>query len=247
MRQESKDGSVNETMILTALNNHKYIDLDNHWKKHIKRMFKHIRDEDVIKATYYPCKDAKPDLIVTVNNRSTYLSIKSGHSPSMHYEPLKTFYDFLREQGVSERIIKIISFYHYGYSLKPGVTPYKLTRDEIIEKYSKEIKEANEYFLSHQEIVREIIYRSIIRGRMKRDLIDYLYYGNSSKGYLLSISDIMRLIFKDRNEICPSIHFYGLTYVSCARSSSEKQHHLRINWPLLCKYFYDEEFMKKYG
>ena len=248
MRQESKDGSANETMILIAIDNHQYKDLDIHWKKHIKRMFKDIRDEDIVQVNYYEHKDAKPDLEIIVNNKRVLLSIKSGHAPSMHDEPVKTFYDFLRHLGVKERIIKIISFYHYGYSLKPGVTSHVLSRIEIIKKYPSLIKEVNDYFLSHPEMVREIVYRTILRGRLKRDLIDYLYYGNSSKGFLLSLGDIYRLILKDKNESCESICFNSLTYVSSARSKTNKnRHHLKIHWPILCKWFYDDEFMKRYG
>lgn len=248
MRSNSKDGALNETIILTMLNEHRYKDLDAKWKRHIKRMFKKITDDDYIFVNYYEHKDAKPDLVIRVNERRVYLSIKSGHAPTVHYEPIRTFFDFLKTLGVPERIIKIISFYHYGYSLKPGVTNKVLSRDEILEKYPKQIKEANDYFLSHQQVVSEIVYRCIIRGRLKRELIDYFYYGNSLKGFLLSTSDIFSLVLKNPNELCPSIHFNELTYVSCARDKdNERRHHLRINWPILCKWFYDEEFMKKYG
>ena len=248
MRTNSKDGSVNETMILTSINRHRYKDLDAHWKKHIGRMFKNIRDEDLIIANYYEHKDAKPDIEIIVNKRKVLLSIKSGHSPSVHFEPIRTFFDFLRSHKVPERIIKIISFYHYGYSLTKRVADHILSRDEIIERYPLLIKEVNDYFLSHQELIRELIYRSIIRGRMKRDLMDYLYYGNSTKGFLLSITDIIRLISEDKNKDCKSICFNSLTYVSCARKAdSPNRHHVKINWPVLCKWFYDEKFMKRYG
>lgn len=248
MRSDSKDGSINETMIRTALDKHKYKDLDDNWKRHIKRMFKNIKDDDLIIARYHEFKDAKPDLEITVNDRTIFLSVKSGHAPTMHYEPLKTFFDFLRSFDVPERIIKIIAFYHYGYSLKKGYFQKTLTRDEIIVKYPKEIREASDYFRQHQGIVRELIYRAIIRGRLKRDLIDYLYYGNSAKGFLLSVSDIIKLIIKDTNESCDSICFHSLTYISCARSKNkDRQHHCKINWPILCKYYYDETFMRRYG
>lgn len=248
MRANAKDGSVNETMILTALNKRRYIDLDPNWQRHIKRMFKTIRDEDIVYVNYHECKDAKPDLDIIVNNRKICLSVKSGHAPNMHHEPLKTFYDFLRAQGVPERIIKIISFYHYGYSLRKRVADHALSRDEILARYGTQINEANTYFLKHQDVVRELIYRTILRGRLKRDIIDYLYYGNASKGFLLSVSDILYLIMKNKNEECPSIHFNQLTYVSCARNlDKDRIHNVKINWPILCKYFYDEEFMKRYG
>lgn len=247
MRSHAKDGGMNETLILTALNKHYYKDLDEKWKKHMKRMFKDIIEDDYILCNYYAYKDAKPDLEIIVNDKKIYLSIKSGHAPTVHREPIRTFFEFLRSLDVPERIIKIIAFYHYGYSLKDKHHTEVLTRKEIIEKYGKYIKEVNKYFVEHKEIVREIIYRSIVRGRMKRDLVDYFYYGNSAKGYLLSVYDIIGLIYKDPNEECSSICFYGLTYISNARKlDSPNRHRMQINWPILCKWFYDKDFLAKY-
>ena len=248
MRSHSKGGGYNETIILTALNRHYFKDLDGKWKRHMKRMYKNIKPNDYIYASYYEYDDAKPDIVIEVNGQKKYLSIKSGHAPSVHSEPIKTFFDHLRSLDVPERIIKIIAFYHYGYSLKKGVTKKVLTRKEIIDKYSQYIKEVNDYFDSHQEIVRELIYRFIIHGRLERDLIDYFYYGNVAKGFLLSIYDIINLIMNTSNIGCESICFKHLVYVSYARDLSRvDKNRIRISWPILCLYFYDKEFMEKYG
>ena len=48
MRFHAKDGSMNESMILIALNNHHFKDLSDKWKRHISRMFKEIKDDDLI-------------------------------------------------------------------------------------------------------------------------------------------------------------------------------------------------------
>lgn len=248
MRSNVKSGSLNETMILIALNKHYFKDLDSKWKRHLKRMFKDIKDDDYIIANYFEYKDAKPDIEIIVNKRKVLLSIKSGHAPVMHHEPVYTFFDFLRKQNVPEKIIKIIAFYHYGFSLKKGITDHILSREEIIEKYPSQIKEANDYFKNHQEIVREMIYRTIIKGRLDRDLIDYFYYGNSTKGFLLSTANIINMIANDRNEYNKTIHFNSLTYVSRARNpNNHRKHNIDISWPKLCLLFYDEKFMKKYG
>lgn len=248
MRSNSKDGSYNETAILCALNNHYVKDLDIKWQRHIKRMFKNVIGDDYVIARYHIDKQAKPDIEIIINNTKKCLSIKSGSIPTMHTEPVKTFYNFLREYHVPERIIRIISFYHYGYSLKSKKYSDPLSKEEIIEKYPTYIKEVNNYFNNHQEIVREIIYRSVIRGRLKGELIDYFYYGNSAKGFLLSTSDINNLIINNKNEDCSSICFNALVYAPGARDiNSNKHHKMKITWPILCLYFYDEEFMKKYG
>lgn len=248
MRFHAKDGSMNESMILIALNNHHFKDLSDKWKRHISRMFKEIKDDDLIEVKYYEFADAKPDLEIKVGNRKVLLSIKSGHSPCMHYEPVYTFYNFLREQKVPERIIKIIAFYHYGYSLKKEQSARHLTREEIVKEFPNEMKEVNDYFNNNEDLIREIIYRCIIRGRLKRDIIDYFYYGNSSRGFLLSTSDVVKLIINEPKVFYETLSFKSLTYVSCARNlENPKRHHIKINWPILCRWYYDEEFMKKYG
>ena len=107
-------------MILTALDKHHSNDLDSKWKRHIKRMFKNITNDDYIRARYYEFKEAKPD--------------------------------------------------------------------------------------------------------------------------------ILRLIMEDKNENCDSICFNSLIYISCARNlSNPLKYNIKINWPILSKYFYDEDFLKKYG
>ena len=246
MRSNAKSGSVNESMILLALNNHHFKDLSDKWKRHMKRMFKDIKDDDLIKASYYEIKNAKPDLVIEVNTRKILLSVKSGHAPTMHQEPIKTFFDFLRGLDVPESIIKIIAFYHYGYFLNEhrGI----LTREQIVQYYPEKIKEVNDYFNNNEDIVRELIYRSIIRGRVKGDLIDYFYYGNSARGFLLSVGDIVKLITNEENKYYETLTFKSLTYVAYTRDrDNPKRHNMKINWPILCKYFYDNAFMKKYG
>ena len=248
MRSHAKDGAYNETAILNSLDKHYFKDLSSNWKRHIKRMFKNIEENDFISARYHKDKQAKPDIEIMVNKRKVYLSIKSGNHPVMHNEPIKTFFDFLRSYDVPERIIKIIAFYHYGYSLKKGVTRTPLTREELIEKYSEYIQEVNQYFRDHQELVNEIIYRAVIRGRLKGDLIDYFYYGNSAKGLLFSSRDIIQLIMNNKNEESKSICFNALVYGPCSRNANnEKYHSMKLSWPILCHYYYDKDFIKRFG
>ena len=189
----------------------------------------------------------KPDIEITCKNRKVLLSIKSGHAPEVHSEHTYSFYDFLRGLDVPERIIKIISFYHFGCTFKRR-DEKSYTREQIINKYSRYIKEVNDYFNNHDEIVREIIYRCIIRGRTKRDVIDYFYYGNSAKGFLLSYSDIYKLISSDIREFNETIHFKSLTYGAGSRKlDSDRRYVLKIRWPKLCIWYYDTGFMHRYG
>ena len=249
MRNYAKDGEYNEITIINLLNNHFYKDLSDNWKRHMKRMFKHIKDDDLIEARKYSFPDAKPDIEIKVNNRRILLSINSGHAPVMHYEPVATFYQFLRSVGVPEHIMEIIAFYHYGYKRNTGSYFPTLSREEILKRYPDEIKEANDFFDKNDAIVTQIMHRAIVRGRVQgRDLIDFFYYGNPAVGFLLSLSDIYHLIIDSKNSTTETLCFKQLTYVVASRDTTNpRHHHLKIHWPILCKYFYDEEFMKKFG
>lgn len=247
MKSQNNDGINNETMILLALNNRHYKDLSTKWKRHIKRMFKHIEDGDLVKAYYYEHKDAKPDLVISVNDKKIFLSIKSGRSSTMHSESINTFFDFLSGLNVPSDVKEYIYLYHYGYFYY-GDKSKPLTRDELIKEFPEIIYSVNSYFSNNNDILQEIIYRAIIRGRFKYDLVDYLYYGNVAKGYLLSVTDIIKLILNTPNWMCQSICFNTLVYVSNARNiDNERRHSFKINWPILSKWFYDDEFLKRYG
>ena len=248
MNFHKDDGSFNETMILNTLDKHYFRDLSDKWKRHLRKMFNGISDGDYIRVSHYAWPDAKPDLLIMVGGHKAFLSVKSGRNPTMHEEPVKTFYKFLETYGVPEKIRKIMRFYHYGYTKVGSKYTRTYTHDEIIEKYGKYIKEVNEYFSNNKDLVQEIIYRSIITGRLQRDLIDYFYYGNPAKGFLLSRDDIFKIILSDTRKLDDLICFKQLTYVAGSRKEdSERRHKMKIHWPALCRYFYDESFNKIYG
>jgi len=183
MNFHKADGSANETMILNTLDKHYFRDLSDKWKRHLKKMFNGISDGDYIHCMHYAWPDAKPDLVIMVGGHKVFLSVKSGRNPTMHEEPTRTFYKFLETYDIPPRIINIIKFYHYGYTKVKDHYTRVFTRDEIIEKYGKYIKEVNEYFENNKDIVQEIIYRSIIKGRLQRDLIIIFIMGMPQKGF----------------------------------------------------------------
>ena len=249
MRAEAKGGIANETMIRVVLDNHRYKELSEKWKRHMKRMFPEIGDNDLIKTMTYPHRDAKPDLIIIVNSRKVYLSIKSGHSPVVHHEPIYTFFDFLKQYEVPDRILNLLRFYHYGAAYMIGENSNKIyTREEIVSKYPQVIKEINDYFASREELISQIVYRTVIKGRLDRDLIDYFYYGNAARGYLLSVSEILKLITRSKCILNQTVSFRHLTYVSGSRHVGEPlQKQVKIHWPVLCKWFFDTAFMMRFG
>ena len=244
-----QSGKQNEIDILSALTGKKHCDLEDNWKRHIKKMFPEVKSNDVVHAYFYHDGHAKPDLVVTVNDRSIRLSIKSGKNPSCHLENYSDFASFLTSIGVSDRILKIIYFYQFGRTEKLSNNGEPFTREELQTKYERYIKEANEYFLAHPGMVKKIIYRSLIRGvRYRAEPIDYFYYGNVFRGFLLSYDEINKVILEDPFVDCKAIHFYSLVFQPDGRNVNKSNHlFIRIKWPILSLRFYDEEFVEKYS
>lgn len=187
---------------------------------------------------------AKPDIYLECRHTKVKISIKSGHNPSIHQENFFDFIKFLKRIGISSRTIKIISFYHFGKIKKLSNNGKPFTKDEMIKNYGKYLKQANEE-INKKKIIEEIIYRTIIKGaKIDREEIDYLYYGSSEKGFLLSIEDIYSLVIKDKKEDILQLHFGGLIYQPSGRREDRvDRYYSRIKWPILCVKFYDNKII----
>lgn len=239
-------GEKNEYDIIYLLNNKKYASLSEKWKNHLKIIFPFIEEDDIIYAYKSRDKLCKTDIIIKCRHTTANISIKTGHNPSMHQEFYFSFFSFLKSLNIPISIIKIISFYHFGMSNKVSNNGKPYSKDEILEKYSKEIQIANEY-LQKKEIVEAIIYRTIIKGSKEEYApIDYLYYGNTKQGVLLSVEDIYKLILKENKDAKGPIHFKGLLYQPAGRALNRvDRNYCRIKWPILTIMFYNPNILKE--
>ena len=120
-------GKQNEIDILSALTGKKFKDLEENWQKHVRKMFPSIKEEDVIHAFFYQDGYAKPDIVVSVNEKSKLLSVKSGKNPSCHLESFEEFSMFLANLGVPQRIIKIIHF--FKFKIRVNITKHFLSNN----------------------------------------------------------------------------------------------------------------------
>lgn len=242
MLSNRKYGLKNETDIITYLDGKRYDELDEKWKKHIKRMFSFVEDDDVVHAKHYEDSRGKPDAVISVRHTNQYVSIKTGRNSSMHQEKFVTFKNFLKSKGVSDRTLRIIYLYHYGETDKINNNGRPFTKEELEEKFSEYFLEASKE-LDKVEIIESVIRRCIIKGgTQKRYAITYLYYGTLETGYLLSVEDIYRIILNYREHGKCSIHFGSLNYQPQQRDRRDDDYNdVRIKWPLLALLFYRSE------
>lgn len=235
------DGIKNELLIIRKLNNKMFCDLSYHWKSIIKRIYPNINKNDIIRAYSFNDRHAKPDIVISLNNNKVKISIKTGHNPSMHQEYYYDFFKFLERNNVSTKTIKIISFYHFGMSKKLSNNGCPFTKNEIVTRFKDYIIFANNELNKRTDLLEKIIYRSIIIGsNQEREEIDYLYYGNVEKGFLLSKNEIYDIIMNEKKDDDLFIHFGGLIYQPSGRKvNSRDRNYSRIKWPLLCVKFYE--------
>lgn len=239
-------GEQNENNIAKYLNLKMVKELNEFWKEIIYKMFPTAQDADIIHSFLIDARHVKPDIIVKINIIQKLISIKTGHNPSVHQEHIYSFYDYLRKNGVSERTIKIISFYHFGLSKKTTNNGKQFSKDEIIDKYGDYLIQANEELNNNKHLIDDIIFRSIIKGSKEYYYeVDYFYYGCLDKGFLLSREEIYDIVKHDIKPNKGPIHFGGLIYQPSGRNMLKRDiNYVRIKWPILCLKFYNDDIIK---
>ena len=237
-------GLKNEQDIIDYLNEKRFSDINEKWKGHLKAMFPFIENDDLILSNHYEDEKGKPDIVITVRHTNIYLSIKTGKRCSMHMEPIDTFTEFLRKKGVSEKTIKTIRFFHYGETEKLNNNGKPFTPRELKDKFGQYFVEASKD-LDKPSLIDAVVFRCILKGcNLKRYKVNYLYYGNLEKGYLLSEEEIYSLVHQYRVHDKTAIHFGDLNLHPERRDRSNiKYHDCRIRWPILALLYYrtDEE------
>lgn len=229
-------GEINEQLIFEELDQKRFCDLNDNWKMHIRYMFENVSDDDVLQCTLYQWK-LKPDLEICINGVAKQISIKSGDFVSIHEENLNSFIDFLRGQGISERTIKIISFYHYGGSTD-GSNECKMTGRELQKNYARFIRQAN-VELNQDYVLRNFINRAIRYGTDFNNIpVDYVYYGGPTVGVMASVEEIIDIILEKRRMYYSCLHFGAFTYQPATRSDNTerakvRRHNSQIKWPTI--------------
>lgn len=91
----------NEDMFVDSLNNSKVSELSQNLHYMIVHMFDHVKEDDLILCSHVPGFQ-KPDIKITINNVTKYVSLKYGNATFVHQEQFKTLIPFLLEAGVQK-------------------------------------------------------------------------------------------------------------------------------------------------
>ena len=106
---------------------------------------------------------SKPDIFIKINGKTRFISLKSGHSNTMHVEKLKTLIPFFRNLGVSKETLKTILLFHFGDGTLNGTGERRMYVDEVMAWLGERVKSANAE-LARPEIVKASIDRFVFDG-----------------------------------------------------------------------------------
>lgn len=117
---DNSDGFANENEIINYLNSiKKFDDINSNMKEFLSFLFCRNLNGCIISA-YKPKGMVKPDVAITINGVTKYVSVKKGSGNSVHQEPISTFETFLKNNNVSYQIITYLKEFHYGDSSTNG-------------------------------------------------------------------------------------------------------------------------------
>lgn len=195
-----KDGFDNETLLMDALNNKKYSELNENLKRTITYISeKPVADDEVINA-YKLGGVNKTDLIIEFNSTPYNLSIKKGSGNSIHQEKVEDFISFLKEEyDIPNDLEKDILYFIWGDGTLDGTGEVsdRLSAAQFKKKYPEKIDNIKKFF---HENKKELIERFLIKGLKSDSSPDYLYYGTPEDGTIVNANDALEWLSDDANE-----------------------------------------------
>lgn len=211
------NGITNELFFINYINQKKYI---NNMNENIRAFLKYIFDFNLenkeIKA-YKFAENYKPDIIITANGFSKYISIKTGNSNSIHQEHIYSFCNYLQELKIDNKTINSLKQFHFNDGSLNGSGTKRKSANEFQSNNIEVIKEINKV-LNKTENKSKIIDRLLFKGEYYHlPIVDFIYYGDIEKGWYASSDEIRNLLINNSN--CSySIHVSKLYYQSLHRN-----------------------------
>lgn len=232
-----QDGFDNETLMLEALDNKKFSELNTNLQQMIVDMTENTVLSNTLIKSYKKGGVNKTDLVIEVEGKKFNISIKKGGGNSVHQEDVEEFIDFLKEEfNINENFANDIRFFIWGDGTFDGTGNIsdRLRASELKEKYPQIVNNMKKFFYLHK---RDLIERFVIKGPKSSSSPDFLYYGTPDKGIIVKSEDVLNWLSDDKNEKTRSpLPIGGLTFQAWNRNinggnkSENKRGVIQLKW-----------------
>ena len=207
------NGVQNEYDFIELFNGKYLNELDNRSQVFLKEIFNGIIDNDEMIVAWKNRVMQKADFFIKYKTVIRGISLKCGHSNSMHHESIEDFKLFLEKYGIPYKVIDYYTSYHYGYGRdNNGKTDFSklLSSEEYKKLFQSEIDVFNK-FINRTRIIIDMVDRFIIRGKNSDYDIEALICGTIDDYVWISKYDLYDLILSKRCNEFTSPHIACMT------------------------------------
>lgn len=202
-------GYKNEEEFSKELNNKKVCDLNLMFKDFILDLFGSVDEDKLIKCRVDYNK-RKYDIVIILDNKIKYISIKKGIKNSMHVEGISRFIHFLIDNRIPKEIVINYLKFHYADGTTNGTGVNRLSTDNYKKNHQQEIDEIN-LFLNNEKLLLKVIDRFVLMGNLGDKRIDAIIFGVIDDFIWIKKDDIIKVILSHSNDYSTSVHFGPLT------------------------------------
>ena len=233
-------GTQKEDQMVLELNNKHVFELTNNLQYLVNYLYPHIDRNAFVNCQLVNDDMMKSDFIITVNNESKAISMKSGKAVVVHNEIFANFIDFLKEEGISDRTIETISLFQYGDGTTDGTGTQRLSFMEVMSKLGNRISEANDELNWSRDFIKKVVQRCVFKGARESNIeADALYFGDKDYGVVAFQSQFMRHLDKKHYGYYRNLHIGPLLIRPSARYKDKeivderRRNRIILYWPYL--------------
>ena len=187
---------IYKRQIFDSLNNKKYYELSDNFKKFVKYMYPRIRENDLILCQNK--NGSKIDFTISVNNIYKNVSVKKGDTIFVYKDRILNFVLFLLSINVSKECILALLSYHYADGTYDGSGPFVNSFGQLLSiDYEKQIEIVEEEFKNKKLLAKVIDFILLCEKSGKK--VDYFYFGDCRKGCFASADIVKNNILNEEN------------------------------------------------
>lgn len=235
-----KCGYYNEFDFANELNEKFVYQLNNNFISMLYRIYDNKLNQNDYVLCWKSFKTDKADIVISINNKYKYISIKNGKNNSVHLEPLSDFICFLKDNNISDELIKIYYNYHYAsdeFGNRISAKEYQVNHLEEIILFNKVVNK--------KRILLRAINRFLFEGTHSyNNKVNGIIYGNIDNFVYVSYSEVVNYLLNETEDFC-SVHFSLLTLQPWTRNLNfNKKYEYRRDY-VQVKWYRLEETIEK--
>ena len=203
------NGYENEYEFVQYLNGKRIKELNPLFRELIDELFP-MEGEDTVIKSWRNHNKQKTDVFIKVNSIMKGISIKKGKKNSFHVERISDFINFLIENKIDKEIVIEYLKYHYADGSTNGTGSRRLSVEEYKKVNQSKIDKIN-IAMNYENILRNAIYRFVIKGKNSNYEIDALICGEVNDFTWITKEDIIQIALSKKDNYSTAVHFGPMT------------------------------------